>query len=220
MTTIIALQGDGWCVMGWDSRISNTDDEGRSETHVLSDSQKKVVQNGPWLLGAAGDLRAINILSHNFSPPVPRPTLSNQALDKFVSTDFVPALRDTLEKAGYAPIHKEYPGKAEFESELIVAVNGRVYSVDGDYSWITEASGLYAIGSGSAYAMGALTATGWGRSVGTARNAVLKALSVASKFDPGTGAPFHVTVQEAAKKNGTKKKSVKKSTPQKKARGK
>lgn len=211
MTTIIAVQGDGWCVVGWDSRISNVDDEGRSETHVLSDSQKKVVQNGPWLLGAAGDLRAINVLSHNFVAPVPRPTLSGVALDKFVSTDFVPALREVLEKSGYAPVQREYPGKAEFESELIVAVNGKAYSVDGDYSWITEASGLYAIGSGSSYAMGALTATGWGRSVLSARNAVLKALSVASKFDPGTGAPFHVAVQEQPKKGkGAKKKASKK----------
>lgn len=212
MTTIIAVQGDGWCVVGWDSRISNTDDEGRSETHVLSDSQKKVVQNGPWLLGAAGDLRAINVLSHNFNPPIPRPTLANSALDKFISTDFVPALRETLEKSGYAPTHREYPGKAEFESELIVAVNGRVYAVDGDYSWINEASNLYAIGSGSAYAMGALMATGWGRSVLTARNAVLKALSVASRFDPGTGAPFHVSVQHGKerKKSSRTKKVVKK----------
>ena len=215
MTTIIAVQGDGWCVIGWDSRISNVDDEGRSETHVLSDSQKKVVQNGPWLLGAAGDLRAINVLSHNFVPPVPRPTLSGSALDKFVSTDFVPALREVLEKSGYAPIQKEYPGKAEFESELIVAINGKAYSVDGDYSWITEASGLYAIGSGSAYAMGALSATGWGRSVLTARNSVLKALSVASKFDPSTGAPFHVAVQHAKER---KKSSAKKRTTKKKSR--
>jgi len=212
MTTIVAVQGDGWCVVGWDSRISNTDDEGRSETHVLSDSQKKVVQNGPWLLGAAGDLRAINVLSHNFNPPIPRPTLANSALDKFISTDFVPALREVMEKSGYAPTHKEYPGKAEFESELIVAVNGRVYAVDGDYSWINEASNLYAIGSGAPYAMGALTATGWGRSVLTARNAVLKALSVASRFDPGTGAPFHVSVQHAKqrKKSSRTKKVVKK----------
>lgn len=217
MTTIVAVQGDGWCVVGWDSRISNTDDEGRSETHVLSDSQKKVVQNGPWLLGAAGDLRAINILSHNFNPPIPRPTLSNQALDKFISTDFIPALRETLEKSGYAPMHREYPGKAEFESELIVAVNGRVYSIDGDYSWINEASNLYAIGSGSAYAMGALTATGWGRSVLTARNAVMKALSVASRFDPGTGAPFHVSVQHSKER---KKSSSQKRSPRKKARNK
>jgi len=214
MTTIIAVQGEGWCVIGWDSRISNTSDDGDSETHVLSDSQRKVVQNGPWLIGAAGDLRAINILSHNFSPPVPRPTLHGSALDKFVSTDFVPALRDVMEKSGYAPIHKEYPGKCEFESELIAAVNGRVYGVDGDYSWINEASGLYSVGSGSRYALGALTATGWGRSQLSARNAVLKALSVASRFDPGTGAPFHVATQQTKgrdKSSGRKIRHAKKS---------
>lgn len=214
MTTIIAVQGEGWCVIGWDSRISNTSDDGDSETHVLSDSQRKVVQNGPWLIGAAGDLRAINILSHNFSPPVPRPTLHGSALDKFVSTDFVPALRDVMEKSGYAPIHKEYPGKCEFESELMVAVNGRIYGVDGDYSWINEASGLYSVGSGSRYALGALTATGWGRSQLSARNAVLKALSVASRFDPGTGAPFHVATQQTKgrdKSSGKKIRHAKKS---------
>jgi len=208
MTTIIAVQGEGWCVIGWDSRISNTSDDGDSETHVLSDSQRKVVQNGPWLIGAAGDLRAINILSHNFTPPVPRPTLVGSALDKFVSTDFVPALRDVMEKSGYAPIHKESPGKCEFESELIAAVNGRIYGVDGDYSWINEASGLYSVGSGSRYALGAMAATGWGRSQLAARNAVLKALSVASRFDPGTGAPFHVATQQTKERDESSGKKI------------
>jgi len=217
MTTIVAVQGDGWCVIGWDSRISVTDGEGRSEVHALSDSQPKVVQNGPWLMGAAGDLRAINILAHGFNPPVPRQGLHGSALDRFVSSDFIPALREVLEKSGYAPTLRDHPGKAEFDSELIVAVNGRAFPIDGDYSWISDASGLYAVGSGAAYAMGALTATGWGRSVLTARNSVLKALSVASRFDPGTGAPFHVSTQHARKgrakssrgKNGAKKRSRK-----------
>jgi len=211
MTTIIAVQGDGWCVVGWDSRISNVDDEGRSEIHTLGDSAKKVVQNGPWFLGAAGDLRAINILAHGFTPPAPRQTISNALLDKFVANEFIPSLRETLEKAGYAPTQKEFPGKAEFESEVVACVNGRVYVIDGDYSWMSDASGLYSIGSGSAYALGALTATGVGRTVGSARNAVMKALSVASKFDPGTGAPFHVAVQEQQRKS----KSVKKRTTKK-----
>ena len=218
MTTIIAVQGDGWCVVGWDSRISNVDDEGRSEIHTLGDSAKKVVQNGPWLLGAAGDLRAINILAHGFSPPIPRPTLTNSLLDKFVATEFIPSLRETLEKAGYAPTQKEFPGKAEFESEVVACINGRVYSIDGDYSWMSDASGLYSIGSGSSYALGALTATGIGRSVGSARNAVMKALSVASKFDPGTGAPFHVTVQEQPKKGKVAKKRPSKKVAKKKTR--
>ena len=218
MTTIIAVQGDGWCVVGWDSRISNVDDEGRSEIHTLGDSAKKVVQNGPWLLGAAGDLRAINILAHGFAPPIPRPTLAYSQLDKFVATEFIPSLRETLEKAGYAPTQKEFPGKAEFESEVVACINGRVYSIDGDYSWMSDASGLYSIGSGSSYALGALTATGIGRSVGSARNAVMKALSVASKFDPGTGAPFHVAVQEQPKKGKVAKKRPSKKVAKKKTR--
>lgn len=213
MTTIIAVQGDGWCVLGSDSRISHMDDEGKAEIHNLSDSQRKVVQNGPWLLGVAGDLRAINVLAHNFVSPVPRPTLVGTALDKFVATDFVPALKECLEKTGYAPVHKEFPGKAEFESELIACVNGKVYAVDGDYSWMEEASGVYAVGSGAPYALGAITATGYGRSILAARNAVLKSLSTASKFDPGTGAPFHVSVQHRTQR---KKSSAKKRTTRKK----
>jgi len=215
MTTIVAVQGDGWCIVGWDSRISVTDGEGRAEIHVLAESQRKVVQNGPWLIGAAGDLRAINVLSHNFNPPAPRPTLSGQGLDRFVSAEFVPSLREVLEKSGYAPVIKDHPGKTEFDSELIVAVNGRAYPIDGDYSWISDASGLYAVGSGAHYALGALTATGWGRSVLTARNSVLKALSVASRFDPGTGAPFHVATQHQKRRAGS---SRRKNVPRKNRR--
>lgn len=213
MTTIIGIQGDGWCVVGWDSRISVSVgvDDSKSEVHVLSDSQKKVVQNGPFLIGAAGDLRAINILTHSFSPPTPRASANGPLLDKFISVEFVPALREALEKHGYATSGRDFSGTAEFASELIVCVGGRIYQVDGDYSWISEASGLYSVGSGSPYALGALTATKWGRSTLSARNAILKALSVASKFDPNTGSPFHVAIQyRATQKKDHKKTSVKK----------
>jgi hypothetical protein len=64
MTTIVAVQGDGWAVVGADSRIS---DEGR--IYSMAKGCGKIVRNADYLFGAAGDLRAINILEHVFNPP-------------------------------------------------------------------------------------------------------------------------------------------------------
>jgi ATP-dependent protease HslVU (ClpYQ) peptidase subunit len=73
-----------------------------------------------------------------------------------------------------------------------------VYIIESDYSWTSDTSGIYAIGTGSSYALGALQAL-----IGTkkltaqqAKTMANKALTVASKFDPYTGSPFQAFSQE------------------------
>ena len=72
MTTIIAIQGDGFSAVCVDSRISDIDNSGYiSQIFTLKEGNCKVAINGKYLLGAAGDMRAINILHHVFQPPTP-----------------------------------------------------------------------------------------------------------------------------------------------------
>ncbi len=200
MTTIVAIQGDGFALICSDSRISDVDTTGYvSQVSTLRDGTSKVASNGKYLLGAAGDLRAINILHHAFVPPPPPAGIKGKKLDQFFTVKFIPALRECFEMQGYAtPDKDEKMHMAEHESLLIVAVSGNIYIVDGDYSWLSDTSGVYALGSGSSYALGALTAMlpKTPTTVQSAKKIALKAMSIAARFDPHTGSPFNTFVQE------------------------
>lgn len=202
MTTIIAVQGDGFSAVCVDSRISDIDDSGYiSQVFTLKEGNCKVAINGKYLLGAAGDMRAINILHHVFQPPTPPFNLRGKKLDEFITAKFIPALRECFEQQGYAsPDSNEAKTHiAEQDSTILVSIHGSIYVIDGDYSWASDASGIYALGSGSAYAFGALSVlTGKKKmSILHAKQMAIKAISTAAKFDPHTGFPYHWFVQEA-----------------------
>lgn len=201
MTTIIGIQGEGFSVLCTDSRISSMDEGGfASQVTTLKEGTGKIAQNGKYLLGAAGDMRAINILHHVFQPPTITPSLKGKKLDHFITSKFVPALRDCFEKQGYAaPTEKETSSHlAEHGSTVMVSINGLIYIVDGDYSWTADVTGIYSIGTGSSYALGALQALSTSRKLTApqAKRLALKAIGIAAKYDPYTGSPFHCYIQE------------------------
>jgi ATP-dependent protease HslVU (ClpYQ) peptidase subunit len=200
MTTIVAIQGDSYSVVGTDSRVSSFDESGMAyQITTLGTGTAKVAVNGRYLLGAAGDVRAINILHHAFTPPNPSFKTTGPNLDQFITQKFIPALRECFESTGYAtPDHDEKNHMAEHSSTILVVINGMIYIIDGDYSWTSDRTGVYAIGTGSSYALGALQAITDGKqlTVQKAKTAINKALSITSKFDPYTGAPFQTFVQE------------------------
>lgn len=188
MTTIAAIQGDTWAVIAYDSRI--TED---SRLFTLPNISGKVAQNGPYLLGAAGDLRAINLLHHVFKPPVPSPGDRGAKLNKFISSRFVPALKACFDEA-------QYGEKGSQDSSVIAVVNGTVYEIGSNYEWCHDQRGIYAIGTGSAYALGALYESNDGRrkkTLTTARSSLKSALAIASALDVNTGGNIHVITQKS-----------------------
>lgn len=200
MTTIIGIQGDGFCVAVADSRISDVEESGLiSQIVGLKESNSKLGVNGNYVLAAAGDLRAINILHHAFSPPTVAPNVKGKRLDQFVTTKFIPALRECFETQGYAsPLNEQSQHIAEHSSTILMAINGQIYIIDGDYSWISDPYGLFAVGTGAQYALGAMYAMfpkNGKLDVALARKMAIKSISVAAKFDPYTGAPYHTQVQ-------------------------
>lgn len=201
MTTIIGIQGDGFCIAASDSRLSETEVDSNLISQIvgLRESNGKLGINGKYLLGAAGDLRAINILHHAFRPPEPAPNLKGKKLDQFITVKFIPALRECFEHNGYAlPDNDQKQHIAEHSSTVFVAINGQIYIIDGDYSWISDSNGMFAIGTGAQYALGAMYSLMPSKgkvSLGHGRKMALKALAAAAKFDPYTGAPYHTFVQ-------------------------
>jgi hypothetical protein len=192
MTTIVAVQGSGWAVVGYDSQV--TEEDGRRYTMARGSS--KVAKNGEYLLGAAGDVRAINILAYAFAPPKVG-DLTGVRLDRFITSRFVPALRACFEAQGYAA-SKESKETAEQGSVVLVVANGTIYVIGEDYSWVRDSGAIYAFGSGGDYALGALYSYGIEKvtaRVDAAQDLIRNSLTVASKLDPGTGAPFHIMTQ-------------------------
>jgi ATP-dependent protease HslVU (ClpYQ) peptidase subunit len=199
MTTIVAIQGDGYALLGTDSRISSFDSSGMAyQITTLGAGSSKLGTNGKYVLGAAGDVRAINILHHAFTPPTPPATAKGKRLDAFITNKFVPALRECFETQGYAmPDNEEKEHLAQQNSTIVVAIHGIIYVIESDYGWTSDSNGIYAVGTGAPYALGALNALLGNRSVdiATGKRIVTKALSIAGKFDPYTGSPFTTVVQ-------------------------
>jgi len=192
MTTIIAVQGASWAVVGFDSQV--TEEGGRSYT--LGRGSAKVMKNGKYLLGAAGDVRAINILAYAFSPPSAG-DLTGIRLDRFMTAKFVPALRSCFEDHGYAA--KETKEQATHGSTVLAIVNGSIYEIGEDYAWVRDTTGIYSFGTGGDFALGAMYARQGeditALSVADVQKLVRDSLHIAAKLDPGSGPPFHVVSQ-------------------------
>lgn len=195
MTTIVCVQGPKWAVVGYDSQV--TEEDGRRYT--MARGSTKVARNGEFLLGAAGDVRAINILTHAFFPPQVG-DLVGVRLDKYMTSKFIPSLRTCFEAQGYAASGKDE--QAQYGSDVLAVVNGTVYVIGDDYSWVRDAAGVYALGTGGDYALGSLHSFGLPKlttKVSAAQDAVRQSLQIAAKLDPGSGPPFHVVSQFAPK---------------------
>jgi ATP-dependent protease HslVU (ClpYQ) peptidase subunit len=213
MTTIVALQGDGYVVLGTDSRISSVDSDGFvSRVHTMNSNISKVCQISGMLIGVAGDVRAINLVSHALQVQAPSSSLKAKKLDEFVTNKFIPSLRSCFDANGYSPPSRETSEHvAEQGSEIILAVNNVVYQIDTDYAWSNDANGMYAIGTGAQYALGALAIlfTSKQQTIAASKKQCLAALSTAARFDPHTGYPYQTFVlgNDAAPREPKTKKS-------------
>jgi ATP-dependent protease HslVU (ClpYQ) peptidase subunit len=186
MTTIAAVQGEGWVVIGYDSRVSTTEPAGR--IYTMPKTSGKLTKNGEYLIATAGELRTLNIISHVFKPPaVPR---ANTNLDKFMVSVFIPALKTCLEE-------NMVSRDGAHGSLLMVVIRGKVYEIGEQFEWCEDTRGIYSIGSGESYALGALYASlPKNFTLENAKQSVKRAIEISAELDAGTGLPITVTVQK------------------------
>lgn len=200
MTTIIGIQGDGFAVLCSDSRMSSVDDDGYvSRIQTMATGISKIAQIGNVLIGVAGDIRAINLINYSFQPPQPTPALKGKKLDEFVTNKFVPSLRECFDTNGYSPPPRESSQHlAEHGSEMLVIINRTIYQIENNYAWSIDSSGVYSIGTGTQYALGALSALMPPRpfSLAVAKKHAMKAMSITAKYDPHTGPPYVICHQD------------------------
>jgi ATP-dependent protease HslVU (ClpYQ) peptidase subunit len=188
MTTLAAIQGDGWAVIGCDSRAS--DEGGR----YMDLATHKIVNNNGVLIAVSGASRGGNIAQFGWKPPKPTKV---ENLDLFMTNKFIPSLREAFIKAGFEG--KEDGDAAWHDSNLIVCVRGVIYPIFQDYSWDREARNVYYAGSGGDIALGALEVLNYQKikSPDVAEKVLRKAIEAAIKHDIYSGGDIHTYVQEA-----------------------
>lgn len=187
MTTIAAIQGPSWAVVGFDAQVSESD----GRIYQLPNDAAKCFEVGPYVIGVAGDFRVVNILAHSFTPPEP-PHAVGPKLDKFMTTRFVGSLRRAFESNFY---NKD--GKDD-GALLIVVANGVIYEIGPNFDAIRDTRGIYAVGSGGNYALGALVALDdqGRRTLKHAQEVVSAAMFAAVSLDSGTSEPIRLITRK------------------------
>lgn len=178
MTTIVALQGGTVATIGAESYTTYGD---RPFFHK---DVKKIIRSGKWLIAAAGDANACDLITNVWKPPTPR---GNKAMHEFVATNVIKSLRKMLAENGY----QQQPKDDGFD--LLLAINGEVFQITNDFTLLRTATGIYGIGSGADYAVGALMAGA----------SVEEAMKIAIKLDINSGGPIQIEHSERTT-NGTK----------------
>lgn len=199
MTTLIGIQGNNWVVLASDSKITTYDQDG-TITAQTTLPHSKITQKGPYLIGAAGDVRAINLLHHAWTPPDPPTSNQPQRLDQHITRKIIPSIIQLFNEHGYSPPDNNgRDHKNEHGSTIILALKARLYIIEQDYSWTHDTTGIYTTGTGEQYAKAILTHTHQQTprkpTLKQTQTLLRKTLHTTSQLDPYTGGPIHIHTQ-------------------------
>jgi ATP-dependent protease HslVU (ClpYQ) peptidase subunit len=169
--------------MGADSQVT---DGNRKNNHV---KMEKISKKNGYLIAGSGDSQPCDVLQHIFVPPVPT-AKEKEDMYHFMIAKFVPAMRECLEENGY----KNDKEDKDSGFNMIIAYNGEVFDIGDDLSVVLNQDGIYGVGAGSPFAIGALYAGA----------SVTEALEIAAKNDVYTSGPFQVIRQQKSKTENKK----------------
>lgn len=175
MTCIVGLVSDGDVYIGGDS-ASVWGDE------IRRISGKKVFHNGKLLIGCAGSPRMHQLLQYHLNIRIQR---QDQGIMNYMVNDFVEAVRECFKAHGFSRIENNEESGGTF----LVGYRGRLFGIHTDFQVDENHGGHEAIGSGRAYALGALLTTG---EIMSPRDRIKKALWAASHFSSSVMGPYHV----------------------------
>lgn len=175
MTTIVAVQYSDKVMFVSDNQV--TGDDGRTYHHA---KMEKVTQRGEYLIAGSGEVGPCDIAQHIWIPPKVTPK-DRQDIYHFMIAKVMPSLRKCLTENGHDFNEGKGDGKGgEARFNFLIAVNGEVFDVADDCSILMSDDGIYGVGSGASYAIGALHAGA----------KPLTAIKIAEKLDAYTSGPF------------------------------
>ena len=180
MTTLIAYQGPDFAILGADSQVTDGD------KRIISPSTPKIVKLKKYLLAVSGDCRPGDVLTYNWTPPA----FDGTNPVTFMGRKIIPSIIAAFKLQGF-----DYT-KEGISYSYLLAFAGNIFEIGDDLSVTQSEDGLYGVGSGSAYALGALAGQlpnlaqpQW------AQAQILEALEIASKYDINTAPPFQIEIQ-------------------------
>ena len=179
MTTIVGVCKNGNVTLGADSQVT---DGTRRNNHP---KMEKISKRNGYLIAGSGDSQPCDILQHIFLPPIPT-IKEREDLYHFMIVKFVPAMRECLEENGWKPDREDKDSGFSF----LIAFDGEIFDIGDDFSVVLNSEGIYGVGAGSQYAIGALYAGA----------SVEKALEIAANNDVYTSGPFQIIKQQKQNK--------------------
>jgi hypothetical protein len=181
MTCVAAWIEEGTVWMGADSA-------GVGGWDLTVRADEKVFINGEFLMGFTSSFRMGQLLRYSLQSPFRHPGVS---IEKFMTTDFVDAVRNCLKTGGFAKKTNE----SEEGGTFLVGYHGRLFRIGDDYQVGESQQPFDAVGCGAALALGALHAT---RSMkADPKERLTRALEAAEQFSAGVRGPF--TILEAVR---------------------
>lgn len=175
MSCVVGLKHEGSVYIGADSA-------GVSGWDIMERADRKVFRSAPFIYGFTSSFRMGQLLQYSLKVPDRH---GDESGDQFMCTKFVDAVRECLKAGGYAKKEHDEESAGEF---LVGTPWGSLYRVAEDYQVAESALGYDAIGCGSAYALGAMTAL----DITIPELRITEALAISHKHSAGVRPPFHV----------------------------
>lgn len=147
MTCIVAIETSTGVVMGADSLCTAK----RGDSTILHADSPKVFFVGEYLIGVAGSARVSNVIQY-----MKLPRMAGKDDMRHMATRVVPKIREALIRSGCMA---DAGDDEAFCANILVAVWGHVYTIEGDLNLSRCEERYSAVGSGAAWALGSLHAT-------------------------------------------------------------
>lgn len=183
MTTILAVATPQGAYLGADSQIS---DESKK---YFSSSTPKITKVGKWLIAGAGDVFPAELIAYHWKPPA----YDQTPLIRFMGAKVVPSIAKLFKEHNYDHL------KEGNSFSFLFVFKGQIFEFAEDLSVIQSDSGIYGIGSGSAYAMGYLRGVKdcYELTDDTMNGNLVAAIEIASEYDIYTGGKIQLEYQPA-----------------------
>lgn len=162
MTTIAAKEHPRGTVIASDSQATAQD-----KIELVA---PKIFERNGVTYGVAGIISLANELRYS---DLPAPTGDT---DAWVNNTLCPALREIAKD-----LDLNRTDEGGYELGILAIIGQRIYEITDDLTWIRNTTGTYAIGSGYAFALGAMDMGATPR----------EAIEVAATRDPNTGGKIH-----------------------------
>jgi len=171
MTTIVGRTDDKGCSIAADNQTTV------DNRPFCDPSMSKIRARYEFLVAGAGAGGAIDIINHLWEPP--KMKSFHKSVHDFMVVDVVPSMKRAFETHGW--VEKEDETYA-----ILIAFEGQLFEIGSDGTVLVRSDGIYAIGTGAPFAIGALEAGA----------SLEEAIDIAVANDIYTGGPIQVMRQE------------------------